>query len=161
MYYAISARLILDTAADFRRKLTDGTIEAQKPDGREIVASMNRAVIDQDGLVKWSEVCYCPSPLEHERKNGLRPSLHGHGNRRGRGACQLRGRILHEVPGAWHRMNSQGFLMNGNCRRCHDLRFAGGVPTHENETSRSKLRSSGTSRWRLKSGSPLLLWFHD
>lgn len=28
---------------------------------------MNRAVIDEEGVVRWSEVCYCPTPLQHER----------------------------------------------------------------------------------------------
>jgi hypothetical protein len=67
MYYTVQARLIPETAADFLRKLTDETIESQKPDGREIVASMKRAVIDDEGIVRWSEVCYCPTPLQHER----------------------------------------------------------------------------------------------
>ena len=47
--------------------LTDGSIEKQKPDGKEIVASMQRAVIDDEDFVRWSEVCYCPTPLQHER----------------------------------------------------------------------------------------------
>jgi hypothetical protein len=67
MYYTVQARLIPDTAAEFLCKLTDGTIENQKPDGKEIVASMQRAVIDEEGVVRWSEVCYCPTPLQHER----------------------------------------------------------------------------------------------
>jgi hypothetical protein len=68
MHYTVAARLIPKTAADFLHKLTDGTVESQKPDGKEIVASMQRAVIDEDGVVRWSEVCYCPTPLEHERE---------------------------------------------------------------------------------------------
>ena len=68
MHYTVQARLITDTAADFLRRLTDGTIETQKPDGKEIVASMQRAVIDEEGVVRWSEVCYCPTPLLHERE---------------------------------------------------------------------------------------------
>ena len=58
MHYTVQARIIPETAADFLRKLTDGTIENQKPDGKEIVASMKRAVIDEDGIVRWGEVCY-------------------------------------------------------------------------------------------------------
>lgn len=68
MHYTVTARLIPVTAADLLRKLTDGTIESQKPDGEEIVASMQRAVIDDEGVVRWSEVCYCPTPLQHERE---------------------------------------------------------------------------------------------
>ena len=67
MHYTVQAQFIPDAAADFLRKLTDGTIESQKPDGKEIVASMQRAVIDEEGVVRWSEVCYCPTPLQHER----------------------------------------------------------------------------------------------
>lgn len=68
MHYTVSARMIPETAADFHRKLTGDTIENQQPDGQEIVASMNRAVIDNDGVVRWSEVCYCSTPLQHERE---------------------------------------------------------------------------------------------
>ena len=67
MFYRVTARLRIDTAADFLRKLTDGTIENQSPDGREIVDAMNRAVLTDDGNVSWSEVCYCKTPLAHER----------------------------------------------------------------------------------------------
>ncbi len=68
MYYTITARFKVETAAEFFRRLTDGTIENQKPDGKEIVASMRRAKIDHEGVVRWSEVCYCPTPLQHEKK---------------------------------------------------------------------------------------------
>ena len=67
MHYVVTARFEPETAADFYDKLTDGTIQSQKPDGKEIVASMRRAKISQDGTVRWSEVCYCPTPLQHER----------------------------------------------------------------------------------------------
>ncbi len=67
MHYTVTARFNPKTAAEFHRLLTDGTIESQKPDGKEIVASMKRAKIDDSGIVRWSEVCYCPTPLEHER----------------------------------------------------------------------------------------------
>jgi hypothetical protein len=68
MRYNVTARLIAESAAELLRKLTDGTIETQKPDGKEIVASMNRAVIDQQQVVRWSESCYCAAPLQHERE---------------------------------------------------------------------------------------------
>ena len=67
MHYTVTARFNSDTAAEFHRLLTDGTMESQKPDGKEIVASMKRAKIDGEGVVRWSELCYCPTPLEHER----------------------------------------------------------------------------------------------
>ena len=37
------------------------------PDGPEILASMDRATMDSSGLVRWTELCYCPTPLKHER----------------------------------------------------------------------------------------------
>ena len=67
MFYRVTARLRPETGADFLRKLTDGTIERQSPDGREIVDAMNRAVLSDDGNVSWSEGCYCRTPLAHER----------------------------------------------------------------------------------------------
>ena len=66
MYYTVRARLIPNAAAELHRKLTDGSVERQKPDGKEIVASKDRAKIDSAGVVRWSEACYCPTPLEHE-----------------------------------------------------------------------------------------------
>lgn len=67
MFYRVTARLKAGTGADFLMKLTDGTIARQSPDGQEIVDSMERAVLTEDGDVAWSEVCYCPTPLAHER----------------------------------------------------------------------------------------------
>jgi len=65
--YVVNARFKSDTSSEFLEKLTDGSIESQKPDGQEIVASMNRARIDDSGVVRWSGLCYCSTPLAHER----------------------------------------------------------------------------------------------
>jgi hypothetical protein len=67
MHYIVTAHFKSETAAEFHRKLTDGTIASQKPDGKEIVDSMHRAKLGEESLVRWSEACYCPTPLEHER----------------------------------------------------------------------------------------------
>ncbi len=67
MFYKVRARLKKDTATELRRRLLDGTIGRQQPDGEEIVDSMHRAVVTDSGDIEWSEVCYCPSPLLHER----------------------------------------------------------------------------------------------
>ena len=67
MYYTVRARLREGTAAEFRRLLRDGTIARQAPDGQEIVESMQRAVVTTGGVVEWSQICYCPTPLQHER----------------------------------------------------------------------------------------------
>ena len=63
MFYKVRARLKKDTAIELQRKLLDGTIRRQQPDGREIVDSMQRAVVTDSGDIEWSEVCYCPSPF--------------------------------------------------------------------------------------------------
>ena len=67
MYYRVTARLKPETAEDYQRKLTDGTIQSQRPDGREIVDSMNRAVLTDDGRALFSIACHCQTPLAHER----------------------------------------------------------------------------------------------
>ena len=67
MYYRVRAQLRGKTAGEFRRLLRDGAIARQKPDGQEIVESMERAVVTESGAVEWSEVCYCATPLQHER----------------------------------------------------------------------------------------------
>jgi hypothetical protein len=71
MLYAVTARLIPDRAREFHTRLTDGSIAAQRPDGQEIVAAMTRARIAPDGNVRWTETCYCPTPLKHERETVL------------------------------------------------------------------------------------------
>ncbi len=32
---------------------------------------MERAVVNANGVVEWSEMCFCPSPLHHERATVL------------------------------------------------------------------------------------------
>jgi hypothetical protein len=66
--YRVVARYIEADLPKFYRELTDGSIESQRPDGREIVASMKRARITQAGTIQWYETCYCPTPLKHERE---------------------------------------------------------------------------------------------
>ena len=53
---------------EFYQKLTDGTIQNQKPDGQEIVNSMKRAKVTEPHVIQWSEMCFCSSPLKHERE---------------------------------------------------------------------------------------------
>ncbi len=70
MYYRVRARFREHTAGAFRQALRD-TIPKQQPDGEEIADSMRRAVVTTDGIIEWSEVCYCPTPLQHERSTVL------------------------------------------------------------------------------------------
>jgi hypothetical protein len=68
MIYAIKARYIKERMEEFYQKLTDGTIQNQKPDGQEIVNSMKRAKITEPEMIQWSEMCFCSPPLKHERE---------------------------------------------------------------------------------------------
>jgi len=66
--YSVKARYIEEKIAEFYQKLTDGTIQNQKPDGQEIVNSMKRAKITEPNVIQWSEMCFCSPPLKHERE---------------------------------------------------------------------------------------------
>ena len=68
MIYSVKARFIEEKMGEFYRKLTDGTIQNQKPDGQEIVNSMKRAKITEPNTIQWSEMCFCSPPLKHERE---------------------------------------------------------------------------------------------
>ena len=71
MIYKVKAKFNYDKAKEFHQRLTDGTIKKQRQDGSEIIGSMNRATIDDEGYVNWTELCYCPTPLKHERATVL------------------------------------------------------------------------------------------
>jgi len=66
--YTLKAKYINEKMPEFYQKLTDGTIQNQKPDGQEIINSMKRAKITGPKMIQWSEMCFCPSPLKHERE---------------------------------------------------------------------------------------------
>jgi len=68
MIYSIKAHFIEQKMQEFYQKLTDGTIQNQKPDGNEIIQSMKRAKITNPHTIQWSEMCFCPTPLKHERQ---------------------------------------------------------------------------------------------
>ncbi|QDU34428.1 hypothetical protein KS4_24980 [Poriferisphaera corsica] len=70
MFYRVKAKLKTEKAAEFLDRLRDGTISEQKLDGQEIVDSMHRAVMNDDEVM-WSEKCFCPTPLKHERETVL------------------------------------------------------------------------------------------
>lgn len=68
MYYAVRAKPIRARLPEFYRKLIDGTISKQEPDGQEIFMAMQRARVTATGEVRWSQRCFCPKPLKHERQ---------------------------------------------------------------------------------------------
>jgi hypothetical protein len=53
MIYKVKARVIDEAIGEFYRKLADGTVAKQRPDGEEIVASMKRAVLTGPGVAEW------------------------------------------------------------------------------------------------------------
>ncbi len=71
MYYHVKAKLKADQAGALLRKLESGEIATQKPDGGEIVKGLEGAVVNEAGEAEWSTVCYCSTPLAHERATVL------------------------------------------------------------------------------------------
>ena len=68
VFYSVKAKFIENKMGKVYQKLTDGTIKNQKPDGEEIISSMKRAKITEPNVIQWSEMCFCPTPLKHERE---------------------------------------------------------------------------------------------
>ena len=68
MIYKVKAKIIEERTGEFYRKLADGTVAKQRPDGEEITASMKRAVVTAPGVAEWYEKCFCPTPLAHEQR---------------------------------------------------------------------------------------------
>lgn len=68
MIYSVRAKINENKIFEFYKKLTDGTIYEQEPDGKEIVNSMKRAKLVENNTVQWSEMCFCSPPLKHERE---------------------------------------------------------------------------------------------
>ena len=68
VFYSVKAQYIEEKIDEFYQKLTNGIISNQKPDGKEIVDSMKRAKIISPNTIQWSEMCFCSTPLKHERE---------------------------------------------------------------------------------------------
>jgi hypothetical protein len=49
------------------RAIDDGTLGRGSVAGSEYLRNMGDARIAPDGLARWVEVCYCPTPLQEER----------------------------------------------------------------------------------------------
>ena len=63
MFYKVRARLKKDGATELQRRLLDGVIGRQQPDGQEIVDSMQRAVVTDSGDVEWSRSATASLPF--------------------------------------------------------------------------------------------------
>ncbi|QQE12425.1 hypothetical protein JD969_02830 [Planctomycetota bacterium] len=71
MFYRVNAKLKVDKAAELLERIHDGSISKNGPDGQEMVNGFERAGVDLYGTVEWSMVCYCSTPLAHERATVL------------------------------------------------------------------------------------------
>ena len=67
MIYKVTGRYREEKLPEFYEKLTDGTVQRQRPDGPSIVSAMKGAKITEPGVIEWFETCYCATPLRHER----------------------------------------------------------------------------------------------
>lgn len=68
MIYWVKAKYIDEKLPELYKRLNDGSITNQEPDGKEIFQSMKRAKVTAPGVVQWCEKDFCPTPLEHERE---------------------------------------------------------------------------------------------
>jgi len=68
MLYKVEAKYKPKLLQTFYTKLTDGTIASQKPDGKEILNAMKKAKITTERTIEWYEICFCDTPLKHERE---------------------------------------------------------------------------------------------
>ena len=67
MIYKVKAKYRSEKLGEFVKKLTDGSISRQQPDGEEIVSAMQEARVTSPGVIEWFETCFCSTPLKHER----------------------------------------------------------------------------------------------
>jgi len=68
MLYKVKAKIKPDKLKEFFAALTDGSIEAQQPDGSYILKAMKEAKLIAKDTLSWYEACYCATPLRHERE---------------------------------------------------------------------------------------------
>src|SRR5262249_5989493 len=90
----VKARIIEEMIGEFYRKLANGTVAQQRPDGEEIVASMKRAVLTAPGVAEWYEKCFCPTPLYHEGQSPYDRYLTDMSTREAEGYGEIKGDSL-------------------------------------------------------------------
>ena len=67
MRYLVTARLKPGREQPLRRAIDDGSLGEGSVAGGEYVRNMQAARVQDDGCVRWVEVCFCPTPLQEER----------------------------------------------------------------------------------------------
>ena len=67
MRYLVKARLKESQGPALRSAIEDGSLGRGSVAGDEYLHNMREARIDETGLVKWVETCFCATPLDEER----------------------------------------------------------------------------------------------
>ncbi len=67
MRYLVRARVKPGRAQALAEAIDDGTLGRGSVAGSEYLRNMHHARTGPDGLARWVEVCYCPTPLQEER----------------------------------------------------------------------------------------------
>ena len=68
MRYLVTARVKPGQEEPLRDAIADGTLGRGSVAGDEYIRNMQAARRDDDGRVRWVEVCFCPTPLQEERE---------------------------------------------------------------------------------------------
>jgi hypothetical protein len=67
MRYLVMACVKAGRGAALARAIDEGTLGKGSVAGDEYLHDMKQARLDDDGTVRWVEVCFCPTPLAEER----------------------------------------------------------------------------------------------
>src|SRR5215469_515061 len=67
MRYLVAARIKPGRASALARAVDEGRLGQGSVAGDEYLDDMEHARLDDDGTVRWVEVCFCPTPLAEER----------------------------------------------------------------------------------------------
>ena len=67
MRYLVTARVKPGMAPELAEAIENGSLGRGSVAYGEYERNMGDARIDDDGRVRWVEVCYCPTPLQEER----------------------------------------------------------------------------------------------
>ena len=67
MRYLVVARVKPGRNSALARVIDEGTLGKGSVAGDEYLDDMEHARLDDDGTVRWVEVCFCPTPLAEER----------------------------------------------------------------------------------------------
>jgi hypothetical protein len=68
MRYLVTARVKPGCDGQLKRAIEDGSLGRGSVAGGEYLRNMADARVDDEGRVRWVEVCFCPTPLAEERE---------------------------------------------------------------------------------------------